>query len=346
MEFTFENYRVDVDTEKMKTLADGKFKCECASCRTFREYIGTLPDDVKKQFRALGIDIESPDEVFDIGKDENGNIQYGGWWNLCGEIIHKGSSPYVIVNGFEVTFSEDNRYVPKWFFGSDTFQMRFVIKGKHLQRLGKEYKRDESTADKNTFIYRIGDEAMSALESLIGGELLRVDGAAKCQNASLYVKCPNEPELRKLFLDVSRDIDTCFDGIDRMVLTASVSSVPPNALDVQAEDGTAICPRECIKSITLFESTIEGARDKVVYDSHLMLLFESGRKLLFRVEPDGEEVLSVFADVDAFNIEKYLRVSDTWFVHPTLCYDEKGQIIGLKHFYQTETKARLKFPNL
>lgn len=343
MVFTFDDHRVIVDVEKMKTLRDRKPKCECASCRTFREYTSTLSDDVKDQFHALGIDIESPDEVFDIEIDENGNAQYGGWWNLCGEITHKGLSPYVIVNGFEVTFSDDNGYVPKCFEGSDTFQMRFVISEKHLERLGKEY---DGTSPKSTFIYHISDESVSALDSLIGGVLVRFDGALQCQNAALYVKCPGELLLRKLSFQVSRDIDTCHDGIDRMVLSASVSSASTNAVDAASEDGNITLPRECIKKIVLFESTIEGAKDKVIYDSHFMLQFESGRRMLFRAEPDGEEVISVFADIDDFSIENCLRVSDTWFVHPDLWYDEKGQIIGLKHFYGTETKARLMFPNL
>lgn len=346
MIFTFEDYRVEIETEKMKTIADRKTKCECASCRIWREYTSTLSDDVKDQFHALGIDIESPDEVFDIEKDDNGNVQYGGWWNLCGKITHKGSSTYKIADGFEVTFSEDKGYVPKCFEDSDTFQMKFAIRGNYLGRLGKEYEADDGTSPKNTFIYHISDEAAVALESFCGGEVVRIDGADKRQNISLYVKLPDKPELRKLSLNVSRDIDTCHDGIDRMVLSASVSSASPNAVDVQAEDGNIACPRECIKNIVLFESTIEGAMDKVIYDSHLMLEFISGRRMIFRAEPDGEEVISVFADVDDLNIENCLRVSDTWFVHPELCYDEKGEIIGLKHFYKTETTARFVFRDL
>ena len=37
----------------------------------------------------FGITNENPDEVYDDGTDENGNIQYGGWWNICGKIIKK-----------------------------------------------------------------------------------------------------------------------------------------------------------------------------------------------------------------------------------------------------------------
>lgn len=53
MEFRFEDYTIDVCVEKMRSLADKKWICQCPPCRTFREYAGSLSDDVKKQFQAL-----------------------------------------------------------------------------------------------------------------------------------------------------------------------------------------------------------------------------------------------------------------------------------------------------
>ena len=47
--------------------------------------------------------------------------------------------------------------------------------------------------------------------------------------------------------------------------------------------------------------------------------------MIFRIEPDGEEVFTVFTDVEDFNMEKYLRVSDIYFLDP---------------YYQTQTKVR------
>lgn len=80
---------------------------------------------------------------------------------------------------------------------------------------------------------------------------------------------------------------------------------------------------------------------RVIYDSHILIELETGKKIIFRIEPDGEEVITVFAEVEDCNIEKYLRVSDIWFVHPTPIFDDRNEIIGLKSFYQTETKVRV-----
>lgn len=354
MIFEFEDLTIDVCVEKMKSLADKKWRCECPPCRIFREYASSLSDDVKQQFQALGLDIESPDEVYDAGKDENGNIQYGGWWNICGKIVKKGENPCRISDGFEVTFSDDCQYIPGWFRDSCCIQMKFIIRGSHLKRLGKEYKSEVSTtvSKKNTFIYHINDEVRSELGKLVGGELVKtrsdsakIDGGnVKCHEADIYVKCPNESNLRKLTLGAARDIDTSFDGIDRMVLSASLSPVNAKESEILGGAGIVSCPHGCIKKIKVFESTIAGERDRVVYDSHLMIELESGEKIIIRVEPDGGEVLTVFTDVEDFCIEKYLRVSDTWFVRAEPIFDENNEVIGLKHFYQTETKVRLKIP--
>lgn len=354
MIFEFEDYTVDVCVEKMESLADKKFRCECPPCRIFREYAGSLSADVKKQFHALQLDIESPDEVYDAGIDENGNIQYGGWWNICGKIVKKGGNPCRISDGFEVTFCDDCQYTPKWFRESCCIQMKFIIRGSHLKRLGKEYKAEASTpaSKKNTFLYHINDEVCSDLGSFVGGELVKLDsdsvkmngGNTKCHEADIYVKCPREPNFRKLSLRAARDSDTCFDGIDRMVFTACISPVDSRESDIPEGDGIISYPHGCIKKIRIFESTIAGERDRVMYDSHLMIELESGEKIIFRAEPDGEEMLTVFTDVDDFNIEKYLRVSDIWFVHAAPIFDENNEVIGLKHFYQTETKVRFKIP--
>ncbi len=350
MIFEFEDYTVDVCVEKMKSLADKKFRCECPPCRVFREYTSSLSADVKKYFQVLQLDIESPDEVYDAGKDENGNIQYGGWWNIYGKIVKKGVTPCRISDGFEVTFCDDCQYTPKWFRECCCIQMKFIIRGSHLKRLGKEYKVGTPASKKNTFLYHINDEVCSDLGSFVGGELVKLDsesgeinsGNTKYHEVDIYVKCLHEPYFRRLSLRVARDSDTCFDGIDRMVLTACISPVKSRRLDSPEGESIISYPHGCIKKIKIFESTIAGESDRVMYDSHLMIELESGKKIIFRVEPDGEEMLTVFTDMEDYNIERYLRVSDIWFVHAALIFDENNEVIGLKHFYQTETKVRFK----
>ena len=347
MIFEFENYTIDVYEEKMKTLAEKKHRCGCPPCCAFREYVHTFSDDVKKLFNELGLDLEDPDEVYDFGKDENGETAYVGWWNIYGKIIKNSESPCRISDNLEVTFCDNELYAPKWFQDSPCIQMRAVIRGSDLKRLGKEYWKDTDVfgASRNTFRYHMDEEMCSTLKDLVGCELIGLDTGSmpmndsptKCHKVNIYIKRPNESDLCMVSLMADRDTDTCFDGIDRMVFTANISKAE---MELTADE-TLPCPHGKIQKIKIFESTIEGATDRVIYDSHLLIEPETGKKMIFRIEPDGEEVLTVFAEVEDYNIEKYLRVSDVWFVHPTPIFDNRNEIIGLKSFYQTETKVRV-----
>ena len=347
MIFEFEDYTIDVYEEKMKTLADKKYRCGCPPCCAFREYVHTISNDVKKCFNELGLDFENPDEVYDFGKDEKGNTMYVVWWNIYGKIIKNSENPCRISDDFEVTFCDNALYAPKWFQDSPCIQMRAVIRGSTLKRLGKEYWRDTDVfgTSRNTFRYHMDEEVCSALKDLVGCELIGLDTGSmpmnnsptKCHKVNIYIKRPVESDLCMVSLTADRDIDTCFDGIDRMVFTANISKAEMKS----AADEILPCPYGKIQKIKIFESTIAGERDRVIYDSHLLIELETGKKMIFRIEPDGEEVLTVFAEVEDCNIEKYLRVSDVWFVHPTPIFDNRNEIIGLKSFYQTETKVRV-----
>jgi len=343
----FEDYTLDVDEEKTKSLADRRYRCGCPPCRAFREYARAFPDDVKRRFNELGLDLEYPDEIFDLGKDENGNALYEGWWNICGTIVKSDEKPCRISNGFEVTFCDRALYAPKWFRDLPCIQMRAVIRGAALQRLGKEYWRntDASGTSRNTFRYHMDEATCSALKNLVGCELIGLDtGAApsngkstKCHQVNIYIKHPDQSDFRTVSLTADRDIDTGYDGIDRMVFTAKISK----ASTASAVDEAFPCPRGKIEKIKLFESTIAGERDCVIYDSHLLMELENGQKTIFRIEPDGEAVFTVFVGVEDCDVDKYLRVSDVWFVHPTPVFDDKNEVIGSKSFYHTETKVRV-----
>lgn len=347
MLFQFEDYTIDVYEEKMQTLANRDYRCECPICRAFREYANTLSNDVKKHFDALGLELEDPDEVYDLGKDENGNTVYSVWWNLFGEIIKDGQKPYCVADNFEITFSDDMLYTPKWFQNSPCIQMRAVIRRSNFERLGKEYWKDTDVFGvcRNTFRYHIDNEVCSELKDLAGCELIGIDadsmpindGLTKCRKVNLYIKHPDESDLRMVVLTADRDIDTCFDGIDRMVLGASISKAEKEL----AVDEISPRPHGKIQKIKIFESIIAGERDQVIYDSHLLIELEGVKKIIVRIEPDGEEVLKVFTDVEDRDIEKYLRVSDIWFVHSAPILDDKNEIVGWKSFYRTETKVRV-----
>ena len=327
----FEDYTIDVYEEKMKTLAN-KYRCGCPPCRVFRECAHTFSEDVKKRFNDLGLNLENPDEVYDLGKDENGNTMYAVWWNIYGKIIKNSEKPCCISDGFEISFCDNALYTPKWFCDSPCIQMRAVIRGSDLKRLGKQYWSDTDVlgTSKNTFRYHMDDAVCSALKDLVGQELIGLDTdsiavddkVTKCHKVNIYIKHPNKSDLRAVSLTADRDIDTCFDGIDRMVFTASISKAETKL----AHSEILPCPHGKIQKINIFESTIAGKRDRVIYDSHLLIELETGKKIIFSIEHDGEEVLTVFADVEDINIEKYLRVSDAWFIDST---------------YQTETKVRV-----
>lgn len=344
MIFEFEDYTIDVYEEKMKTLADKKHRCGCPPCCVFREYAHAFSDDIKKRFNELGLDIENPDEVHDLGKDENGNTAYGAWWNIYGRIIKNSEKPCCISDGFEVVFCDDALYTPRWFQDSPCIQMRAVIRGSNLKRLGKEYSRDTDVLGviRNTFTYHMDNEVSSALKALVGCEFVGLeptpmsvnDRKIKSHKVNIYIKHSDEPDLRIVSLTSDRDTDTCFDGIDRMVFSANISKA-------EAVDEIFPCPHRKIRKIKIFESTIAGERDRVIYDSHILIELEDGKKMIFRIEPDGDEVLTVFAEVEDCSIEKYLRVSDIWFVNSARIFDDRNEIIGLRSFYQIETKARV-----
>ena len=342
MIFKFEDYTIDVYEEKMKTLAEKKYRCKCPPCRTFREHVHTFSDHVKKRFNELGLDPEVPDEVYDSGKDEKGNTMYVGWWNIYGKIIKNSEKPCRISDDLEITFCDNGLYTPKWFQDLPCIQMRAVIRGYDLKQLGKKYRKD---ACKNTFIYHMDEETCSELKELVGGELIGLDIGSvpeddrptRSHKVNIFIRDPNGSGLRMVSLTADRDTDTCFDGIDRMVFTANISKAE---IEFAACE-TLPCPHGKIQKIKIFESTIAGERERVIYDSHLLIELETGDKMIFRIEPDGEEVLTVFTEVEDSDIEKYLRVSDIWFVHPTPLFDNKNEIIGLRSFYQTKTKVRV-----
>ena len=321
-----EDYPIDVHEEKMKTLAYKKYHCECPPCRTFREYASTLSKDLKQRFNTLGLDLENPDEVYDYGKDENGSPIYVAWWNLYGK-IKNSEKPCCISDNFEISFYDEALYTPKWFQDSPCVQMRAVIRGLNLKPLGKKYWRDK---DRDTFQYHIADEVCSALKNLVGCEFVGLDldstlvndEPTKSHKVNIYIKHPSESDLCMVSLTADRDMDTAFDGIDRMVFGVNLSKSDTASFS----DEMLPCPFGKIQKINIFESTIAGERDRVIYDSHLLIELENGKKLIFRIEPDGEEVFTMFTDVKDFNMERYLRVSDVWFLHPP---------------YQTETKVRV-----
>ena len=325
---TFDTWQICVDLDAMQSAASKRYLCGCMACRTFAEYVRALPDSVKQPFAALGLHMESPDEVFDAGMDEDGRHQYGGWWNLYGRVVKEGEAPYSPIDGIEVTFVEDGTCVPAWFRPS-CLQMRFTVKGDHLKRLGKEYCARWGTPPKDTFIYHMDESILAQLQELVGAELIEVTLAFPIAQSPLFravdivVKRASGNGYRKVSLRVARDLDTYHEGIDRMSLTLHFDDVA-----AWEQTGTAVaCPCGRIQAIKIFESTIEGEQDRVVYDSHVLLELEGGDCIAFRVEPDGAEAIRPFLPLKAVDTERFLRVSDIWFTE-------------VESFYRTKTVVR------
>ncbi len=332
----FDEYILDIDVKANFLDKDKLFQCNCFACDTFKEYARTLPGEVKEQISSLGVDIYRPAEVFDL---ENG--EYGGWWNLYGRIINNSQKPYVLCEGVELTFSNDCTYVPAW-INKPCIQARFVMKSPNLIPLEKSYK-SKNIAQKNTFIYNISDSCFKILDNLIGSELCAIysdspiNNSYKYHEVNIVTKQWHTEFYQKVSFEVSRDTDTCFDGIDRMMLSVKTAD------GEHKKNYNLINGGDIIKCVKIFESTIEGRNDRVIYDSHILIEMKSGKIIILRVEPDGEAVLTIFTDVDILQMEKYLRVSDVWFADASLIYDENNEIIGLEHFYQTSTRLRRVF---
>jgi len=326
--YTFGTWQIYVDLDAMQAAASNWHLCDCLACRTFAAYVRALPDAAKQPFATLGLDMENPDEVFDAGVDENGHLQYSGWWNLYGHVVKAGEAPYVPIEGMEVIFAEDGACVPAWFRPS-CLQMRFTVKGDRLKRLGKEYRPQAGAPSKDTFTYRVDDGKLAQLQGFVGMELMGVTLASPIAQSPLFravdifVKSASEDGGRKVSLRVARDLDTCHEGIDRMSLALHFDDVA-----TWEQANTAVgCPRGRIQAIKVYESTIEGERDRVVYDSHVLLELDGGDCVAFRVEPDGAESILPFLCLNPADIERFLRVSDIWFTEADF-------------FYRTNTRVR------
>lgn len=126
-----------------------------------------------------------------------------------------------------------------------------------------------------------------------------------------------------------------------MALTLDSVNIDSTEAELLLQDDIISCSMGKIKCIKVFESTIEGENDKVVYDSHIIIEDDFGKKIIFRAEPDGEEMMTVFTDIDDNDIEKHLRVSDTWFVNADSIFNENNEIVGVKNCYKAETKLRI-----
>ncbi len=100
MEVWYGPYVLDIDTQKTRSFyqkaALVSAGCSCPGCRNFEKAFGTLPDEIKSFLDALGIDGKKPAEVYTNSVNADGLVSYGGFYHLCGRLLH-GESAWVAV---------------------------------------------------------------------------------------------------------------------------------------------------------------------------------------------------------------------------------------------------------
>lgn len=117
-EFVFGGYRLRVDVEKTRAYYDAHplpwVTCTCAGCRNFVKAVGLLPDEVKRFFGQLGVDVEKPTETSwypGTPAEASGDA----WYHVCGEILERAEPDAGLVDGetirvsgkFDAYFSPD-----------------------------------------------------------------------------------------------------------------------------------------------------------------------------------------------------------------------------------------------
>mgnify|MGYP001446336723 CR=1 FL=1 len=117
MRFEIGNYTLDVDVERtrrayrdMPLTSEG---CSCVACQNYSEAIGTLPDETRRFFDSLGMEMRKASEVYMLDALDDFLVEYGGFYHICGEIV-TGESPWVLIgeNKRAMTFHLDkNRMV-------------------------------------------------------------------------------------------------------------------------------------------------------------------------------------------------------------------------------------------
>ena len=92
MVFEFGNYKLDIDVEKTREfygragrITDG---CTCQGCRNYEKWAASVWAEPKQTFEQMGVAMEKACEVYVNCQNEDGSVFYGGFYHLCGRIIH------------------------------------------------------------------------------------------------------------------------------------------------------------------------------------------------------------------------------------------------------------------
>ena|SRR5258705_13255309 len=109
----YRGWEFEVDKEFTKetyaqVTASGTKTCTCNNCKNFAAYRDNIyPEEVKKLFLDLGIDINKEAEISHYGKVNNEKHMFSGWFHFKGRII-QGENLFMEINpNFTIGFSKN-----------------------------------------------------------------------------------------------------------------------------------------------------------------------------------------------------------------------------------------------
>ncbi len=131
-EVVFRDWKFEVDSELTRKSYEMILKgsandCICEYCKNFREQRERIfPEELKKFFKELSIDLNKEEEVSEYDKLENGLHLYIGSFNFAGKILsgkkfeigNSGGIQFTeISENFSIAFGErkDNYFLELWF---------------------------------------------------------------------------------------------------------------------------------------------------------------------------------------------------------------------------------------
>lgn len=130
MDISFGHFRLNINTEKTRAIYKNLKRlsqaCGCSGCRNFEKAADSMPDEVKRFFDSIGIDMKKPTEVYVNAVNSDGLLIYGGFYHLCGTLLTgesawtkilsetegtetfywEASKTYSVSKGFDVCFQE------------------------------------------------------------------------------------------------------------------------------------------------------------------------------------------------------------------------------------------------
>lgn len=131
MDISFGHFRLNINTEKNRAIYKNLKRLSqaygCSGCRNFEKAADSMPDEVKRFFDSIGIDMKKPTEVYANAVNSDGLLIYGGFYHLCGTLLTgesawtkipsetegtetfywEASKTYSVSKGFDVCFQKN-----------------------------------------------------------------------------------------------------------------------------------------------------------------------------------------------------------------------------------------------